>query len=96
MKSENNNLGSKVITLRSIIDYEPFKMLWLYEGTYFGHVMPKTSQHTTYDDNVFVGSNLVNVKMFRLNRKRLLHGQIFFFKGGRSWKSHTWIVGHNF
>jgi hypothetical protein len=75
VKDENNNLGSMVITLQSIIDYEPLKMLWVYEGTYFGHVMPKVGQHTTNDDKVFVGQTLVSVKMLRLDCKRLLHGQ---------------------
>jgi len=37
-------------------------MLWVYEGTYFGHVTPKIGQHTTNDDKVFVGLTLVSVK----------------------------------
>ncbi len=55
VKDENNNLGSMVITLWSIIDYKPLKMLWVYEGTYFGHVVLKVGQHTTNDDKVFLG-----------------------------------------
>jgi hypothetical protein len=27
------NLGSMTTTLRSIVDYEPLKMLWVYEST---------------------------------------------------------------
>jgi hypothetical protein len=69
-----------VITLQSIIDYEPLKMLWVYEGIYFGHVMPKADQHTTNDDKFFVGLILVSVKMLRLDCKRLLHGQFFYIK----------------
>jgi hypothetical protein len=71
-------------------------MLWVYEGTYFGHVTPKIGQHTTNDDKVFVGLTLVSVKMLRLDCKKLLHGQRNVLKGGRSWRRHTWIVGHNF
>jgi hypothetical protein len=48
MKDENNNLGYMVITLWSIIDYEVLKMLWVYEDTYFGRVMPKASQHNKW------------------------------------------------
>jgi hypothetical protein len=55
-------------------------MFWVYEGTYFGHVMLKANQHTTNDDNFFVGLILVSVKMLRLDCKRLLHGQFFFLK----------------
>jgi hypothetical protein len=75
VKDENNNLGSMAITLLSIIDHEPLKMLWVYEGTCFEHVMPKVGQHTTNDDKVFVGLTLVNVKMFKLYYKKLLHRQ---------------------
>jgi len=75
VKDETNNLGSMVMTLQCIVDYEPLKMLWVYEGTCFGHVMFKTAQHTTNDDKIFMGPTLVNVKMLRLDCKKLLHGQ---------------------
>jgi hypothetical protein len=55
-------------------------MLWVYEGTYFGHVMPKVGQHTTNDDKVFVGPTFVSVKMLRLDCKNILHGQRNFKK----------------
>jgi hypothetical protein len=34
-------LGYMAVTLQSIIDYEPLKLLQVYEGTWFGHVMSK-------------------------------------------------------
>jgi hypothetical protein len=71
-------------------------MMWVYEGTYFGHVMPKAGQHTTNDDKVFMGPTLVSVNMFWLDCKRLLHGQRNIKKGCRSKRRHTWIVGYNF
>jgi hypothetical protein len=33
VKDEGNNFETVVATLQSIIDYEPFKLLWVYEGT---------------------------------------------------------------
>ncbi len=49
-------------TMHSIIDYEPLKILKVYEGTWFGHVMSKACQYATIDDKVFVGLRNVNVK----------------------------------
>jgi hypothetical protein len=51
-----------VVTLHSFIDYEPLKILRVYEGTCFGHVMFKACQYATNDDNIFVGLKIVNVK----------------------------------
>jgi hypothetical protein len=39
VKDENNNLGFIATKLRSIIDYEPLKLLQIYEGIFFGHAM---------------------------------------------------------
>jgi hypothetical protein len=33
VKDENNNIGTMTISLQFIIDYEPLKLLWVYEGT---------------------------------------------------------------
>jgi hypothetical protein len=49
-------------TLRSIIDYEPFKLLRVYEGTCFQHLMYKTCQYVMNDDKVSEGLSLVSVK----------------------------------
>jgi hypothetical protein len=49
-------------TTTDIIDCEPLKLLWVYKGTCFGHVMSKTCQSATSDDNVSMGLTLVNVK----------------------------------
>jgi hypothetical protein len=62
VKDENSNIGIMTISLQFIIDYEPLKPLWVYEGTYFGHVMSKTCQFATNDDKVYVCLNLANVK----------------------------------
>jgi hypothetical protein len=42
VKDEDNNLGFIATKLRSIIDYEPLKLLRVYESTFFGHAMFKT------------------------------------------------------
>jgi hypothetical protein len=50
------------IILHSIIDYEPLKILKVYEGTCFGHVMFKACQYATNDEIFYVGLRNVNVK----------------------------------
>ncbi len=62
VKYEGNNLGTLFITLRSIIDCELLKLLWVYESTCFGHVMFKTCQYATNDDKISMGLTLVSVK----------------------------------
>ncbi len=51
-----------VAILQSIVDYEPLKLLMVFEGTCFGHVMFKMCQYATNDDKVFIGLKSVNVK----------------------------------
>jgi hypothetical protein len=63
VKNEGNNLGTMIVALRSIIDYELFKLLQVYEGTCFMHVMFKACQYGMNDEKVSVGLILVNVKM---------------------------------
>jgi hypothetical protein len=36
VKNEGNNLGTMVTPLEFIIDYEPLKFFWVYEGFCFG------------------------------------------------------------
>jgi hypothetical protein len=42
VKDDDNNLGFIATKLRFIIDYEPLKLLQVYEGNCFGHAMFKT------------------------------------------------------
>ncbi len=65
VKDESNNLGSMVTTLWIIIDFELLKLLWVYEGTCFGHVMFKL-QYVANDDKVFVSFILVTWKKLKL------------------------------
>jgi hypothetical protein len=63
VKDEGNNLGSMAMTLKFIIvNCEPLKMLWVYEGTCFRYVMSKACQYATNDDKVLVGLTLVSAK----------------------------------
>jgi hypothetical protein len=41
VKDESANFFTMVVVLHSIIDCEPLKILKVYEGTYFEHVMSK-------------------------------------------------------
>jgi hypothetical protein len=72
VKYENNNLGTMVIILWWIIDYEPFKFLWVYEGTCFGYVMSKACQYAMNDDNVFVCLILMNVKNAQTSLQKII------------------------
>jgi hypothetical protein len=40
----------------SVIDCEPLKVIKVYEGTCFGHVMSKAYQYVINDNKVFKGS----------------------------------------
>jgi hypothetical protein len=62
VKDEDSNLGCRVTTLRSIIEYEPLKLLWIYEVICFGHVMFKVCLYATNDDKVYTSLTLVNEK----------------------------------
>jgi hypothetical protein len=62
VKDENINLSTMVTTMCSIINYEPLKILRVYEGTCFGHVTSKACQYATNDDKMFVGLQNVSVK----------------------------------
>jgi len=62
VKHEGNNLGTMVTTLQLIINCELLKLLRVYEGTCFGHVMFKMCQYAMNVDKVLVGLTLVNVK----------------------------------
>jgi len=44
-----------VATMHFVINYEPLKILRVYEGTCFGHVMSKACQYATNDDKIYVG-----------------------------------------
>ncbi len=41
VKDEGNNLTTMASTLCSIIGFEPLRLIKVYEGTYFKHVMSK-------------------------------------------------------
>jgi hypothetical protein len=45
-----------------LFDCEYLKLLQVYEGTGFGHVMSKACNYATNGDKVFMGLILVNVK----------------------------------
>jgi hypothetical protein len=62
VKHEGNNLGTMATTLQLIINCELLKLLRVYEGTCFGHVMSKMCQYAMNVDKVLVGLTLVNVK----------------------------------
>jgi hypothetical protein len=72
-------------TLQSSVDCEPLKLLKVYKGTCFGHVMSKACQHVTNDDKISVGLKSVNVKDAHMlvYRKQLPRPKILG-KGGRS------------
>ncbi len=62
VKDESNNLTTMATTLQSIVECEPLKLVKVYEGTCFGHVMSKACQYATNDEKIFVGLKNVNVK----------------------------------
>jgi hypothetical protein len=62
VKDEGTNLSIMVTTMHSIINYEPLKILRVYEGTCFGHVMSKACQYATNDDKISIGLKNVSVK----------------------------------
>jgi hypothetical protein len=51
-----------VATLHSIIDCEPLKILRVYKGTCFRHVMSKVCYYVTNDNKIYTRLEHVNVK----------------------------------
>jgi hypothetical protein len=72
MKDEDNNLGTMATTLQSIIDYELFNFLWVYEGTCFGHVTFKSCQYLLNDDKVSMGLILVSMKDVQTSLQKII------------------------
>ncbi len=62
VKVEGKNLWSMVMNLQSLVDYKTLKILQVYEGTCFGHVMFKICQYATNDDKVSTRLTFVSVK----------------------------------
>jgi hypothetical protein len=56
------NLGSMATTLWSFVDYEPLKMLRVYEGTCIWVCHVWNLLICIHDDNVFARLTLVNMK----------------------------------
>jgi hypothetical protein len=56
------NLFALVVTLHSIINFEPLNILKIYKGTCFGHAMSKACQYATNYEKVSMGLKNVNVK----------------------------------
>jgi hypothetical protein len=54
VKDEGTNLSPMGTTLHSIIDCEPLRILRVYEGTRFGHVMSKACKYATNDEIFWV------------------------------------------
>ncbi len=61
-KNEGINLAIMATTIHFIINYEPLKILKVYQGTCFGYVIFKTCWYAIYNDKVFVKFQYVNVK----------------------------------
>jgi hypothetical protein len=62
LKDESTYISTMVATLHSIIDYEPLKILRVYKGMCFTHVMSKACYYATNDEKVSVGLKNVSVK----------------------------------
>jgi hypothetical protein len=55
VKDKGNNLTTMTIALCFIIDYEPLKLIKVYEGTCLEHAMFKVYKYATNDDKVSKG-----------------------------------------
>jgi hypothetical protein len=62
VKDEGNNLAIVATTLHSVINCEPLKILRVYEGTCFGHVMFKACQYAINNNKISVRFQYVSVK----------------------------------
>ncbi len=58
--------------LRSIIDYDTFKLLCVYEGICFKHVMCKTCQYVTNDDKVYTSLTLVSMTDVQTSLQKII------------------------
>jgi hypothetical protein len=55
VKDKGSNLTTMAIALCFIIDYEPLKLIKVYEGTCFEHAMYKIYKYATNDEKVYKG-----------------------------------------
>jgi len=74
------------VALQSIVDYEPLKLLKVYEGTCFRHVMFKVCQYVTNDDKISIGLKSVNVKDARAGLQKIITWTKKFRKGTQEWE----------
>ncbi len=83
------------MTLQFIVDCEPLKMLRVYIGTCFGHVMSKACQYATNDDKVLVDyfNEFERCLGWITNNHYMNKNQ---GKGGWGGKRHAWKVGYDF
>ncbi len=72
VKDEDNNLMSMATTLCSIVDYHLLKLQWVYEGTCFGHIMPKTYKYAINDEKMTKGLKQVSVKATQRNLRKTI------------------------
>lgn len=59
-------------TLWSIIDCELLKLLQLYEGISFGHVMFKPCQYATNDNKVSMGCTPMTMKNAQIDLQKII------------------------
>jgi hypothetical protein len=45
VKDEGSNLNAMIITLKVVVNYEPFGLEENFQGTYFGHAFSKACQY---------------------------------------------------
>jgi len=86
VKDKGNNLSIVVVALLSIIDCEPFKFLWVYEGTCFGHVMSKVCQYVMNDDKVLMSLTLASVKDAQTSLQKVITWTKKSRKGRHEWE----------
>jgi hypothetical protein len=65
---------------------ELLKLLQVYEGTCFGHVMFKMCQYETNDNKVLMGLTLVNVKDVQIGLQKIITRTKKSRKGRQKWE----------
>jgi hypothetical protein len=62
VKYEGTNLGTMVATLRFVVTCEALKLDVLFDGSYFGHAMSRTTQYATSNEKVVANLAPMNIK----------------------------------
>ncbi len=71
VKDEESNLNVMIITLKAVVNYEPFGLENNFQGICFGHVFSKACQYGTEEEKVCKDLKYVYIKSIQAYLRNL-------------------------